>query len=315
LLPKPDAAQADTFDALNDANAINFQAPGRSSVVLDELHAGAWTQRLRRLLASPWLEPGSAITGRDALRRELLDAARPPLLPAFAPVRNAALLVGSPKPVGTSASELIARAFASELRAEGVNVVIHRALEFVHDDSSSLAAAKELARADLLVLSTPLYVDALPALVVNALEQITRVRETGHEALFVPIVQCGFPEPEHVRTALRMSRHFAQAAGYHFAGALPLGGGGVVTPERSLAEGHPPVQHVAAAVKLAAPALAAGESVPECALQQMLQPPLPNAVYRFMGELGFRLEAYRHGTLQRDLRRAPFAGLSSSGRP
>jgi multimeric flavodoxin WrbA len=305
VLPAYDAEQASTFDALNDANAINFLAPARGAAVLDEEHTEHWQELLRDMLERP-LEPGASITDRAELGRALLEAARPDRLAPAGPVETAALLVGSAKAKGTSASEHLARALARALERSGVACRLHFATEFVHE-GSALAAARSLAGADLFMLVTPLYVDSLPSLATRALELVERVRGGDHRnALFVPIVNCGFPEPEHTRTALRITRVFARAAGYTFAGALPLGGGGVVTAGRSLEEPKPPVSHVVRAIALAAPALAAGQTVPEAALESILDPPLPEFAYRAMGELGFRQDAHRHGVLQRELRAAPF---------
>jgi hypothetical protein len=105
---------------------------------------------------------------------------------------------------------------------------------------------------------------------------------------------------------LRIARHFAQAAGYRFGGGLPLGGGGVVTAERSLDEERPPVAHVVRAISLAAVALAAGDPVPGAALEALLHPPLPEVLYRLIADLGFRWQAHSHGTSQHALRSRPF---------
>jgi hypothetical protein len=106
---------------------------------------------------------------------------------------------------------------------------------------------------------------------------------------------------------VRIARQFATIADYDFAGALPLGGGGVLTPERTLEEEHPPVGHVVRALALAAPALAVGKPVPDAALQSIIEPPLPDVLYRLMGDLGFRWQARRLGTPQRNLLAKPFA--------
>lgn len=306
VLPTCDEGQRATFVALNDANAVNLVAPLRGTAVVDEEHTETWQGLLQEMLERP-LVPGASITNREALRRELIDAARPESLANAKRLRTAALLVGSAKVKGTSASEHMARAFARALETSGVETRLHFATEFVHTGGPALSAARSLATADLLFLATPLYVDSLPSLATHALELVELVRRDGpHNGVFVPLVNCGFPEPEHTRTALCITRHFARAAGYGFAGALPLGGGGVVTPDRSLEEARPPVSHVVRAIALAAPALAAGGAVPEAALDSILSPPLPEAIYRMIGEFGFWREAHRRGASLRDLRAAPF---------
>lgn len=304
-LPAPDPDQAATFDALNDANALNLFAALRGAAVLDGEHAELYAPDVRRMLENP-VKAGATIVDRESLRRELLEAARPDAFDP-APPRTVALLVGSAKPKGTSASACIAAAFERRFAARGLECRLHYATEFVHDGLPSLDAARSLAKADLFVLATPLYVDSLPALATHALELIVRARRPNAAGgAFVPFINCGFPEPEHTRTALRMARLFARVAGYRFAGGLPLGGGGIVTPQQSLDEERPPVAHVVRAITLAADALTSGSAVPASALESLLRPPLPEALYRLMGDLGFRWRAHTLGTSQRELRARPF---------
>lgn len=307
MLPTSDAAQQATFLELNDANAINFFAPARNAVVLRQDEPDSWGESLSAMLAHD-LEPGASISAREPLRQELLEVARADRLQARSPIRTAALLVGSAKAKGTSASEQLARALMRRLAARSVVCDLHFATEFVHARAAALAAARALGATDLLILVTPLYVDSLPALATHALEQVARQRSgMKASALFMPLINCGFPEPEHTRTAIRIARHFAAAAGYDFAGALPLGAGGTVTPERDLDEPRPPVTHLVRALSLAADALAAGAPVPGMALDEILKPALTDSLYRLAGDLGFRWQAHQHGTAQRELRAKPFA--------
>jgi multimeric flavodoxin WrbA len=305
-LPEQDPEQQATFDALNDANAVNLFAPVRGSTVLFGEHAELHALALGRLLEST-IEPGAALFDRDSLRRELLDAVRPDGAGPFMPPRTAALLVGSAKPKGKSASACVASAFERRFSARGIACELHYATEFVHGGAPALASARSIARADLFLLVTPLYVDALPALATHALELVaaSRCNERG-QAAFVPFINCGFPEAEHTRTAMRVARHFAHAAGYRFGGGLPLGGGGVVAPGQLLDEERPPLTHVVRAISLSAAALANGESVPSTALEALLHPPLPEVLYRVIAGLGFRWQARALGTPQRELRARPF---------
>jgi hypothetical protein len=186
---------------------------------------------------------------------------------------------------------------------------LHFATEFVHDDARVMKSAASIAACELFVLVTPLYVDSLPALATHALALVDYVREatqvTHGKGRFVLLVNCGFPEPEQNRTALRIARHFAEHAGYAWAGALPLGAGGSIPPDRSLEEGTGPVKHVIRALDLAAPALASGAPVPEEALAAILESPMPDAVYRVAGDLGWRWKAHRSGLAQAELHARP----------
>jgi len=302
--PRRDDAEARTWCELADGNALNMLAPSVGAVVVDDEHRDAWATEVCAMLASH-AHPGATIHARAPLRAALLEAARPALA-AAAPVRPraAAVLIGSAKISGTSASEVLARALIARLERAGVATTLHTATDFVHARKAA-AVAQQVAAAELFVLVTPLYVDALPALVVRALAHVAEAGAGAGPRRCAAIINCGFPEPEHVRTALRIVRHFCARAGYAWAGGLPLGAGGLVKPGVALDAQHGPVAHVAQALDVAAPALAAGADVPAAALEQMLKAPIPDAVYRFLGDLGWRYQAYQHGVAQAALRAQP----------
>ena len=300
-MPRLDPAEARTWCELADGNAINMLASSVGAVVVDDEHRDEWPAEVCAMLMSG-ARPGENIHARGPLREALVEAARPEPTPTT-PTRTrvAALLVGSAKIKGTSASEVLAAALAARMQGEGVTTELHFATDFVHDKKAA-AVASQIAKADLFVLVTPLYVDALPALVVHALDHVARV---GTAARFAAIVNCGFPEPEQVRTAMKIARHFCARTGYHWAGGLPLGGGGYLKPGVPLDEQHGPAEHVKRALDIAATALAGGGDVPEAAIELMMKAPIPDLAYRLMGDLGWRYQAYQHGLAQRDLRARP----------
>ncbi|MCA9674359.1 MAG: NAD(P)H-dependent oxidoreductase [Kofleriaceae bacterium] len=305
-LPAPDLAQARTWHDLADANALNMLAARVGSAVVDDTARDDWPAAIRAMLASE-TRPGTSIHGRDPLRDALFVAARPtPLLDPPVPTRRVALVVGSAKIKGTSASERIARDLGDLLQCQGVEAELHFATEFIHDRGRARAAARSIADADLFVMVTPLYVDALPALATHALELVARERAaSAPPARFVAVVNCGFPEPEQTRTAMRIAHHFATQARYHWAGGLPLGGGGVVKPDVPLDEQHGPAAHVHQALVAAATPLAGGDVVPGAALRLMARSPLPDVAYRLIGDLGWRYQVHQHGLSQRALRARP----------
>jgi len=302
--PRPDAELVEIWGELTDANAINLLAPRCGAAVVDDTERARWPERIRAMLASS-RAPTAAIHGRAVLRHALLDAARPAAstAPRLAP-RSAAILVGSAKARGTSASENIAHALAARLTGAGVATEIRFATEVLHDASTGLTAA--LAAADLLVLVTPLYVDALPALVTHTLELVARrATPDAWPPAFAMVVQCGFPEPEQTRLALRIARRFCAESGRRWAGGLPLGGGGAVRPTPALDQQHGPAEHVKRALDAAAPALARGDDVPAEALELIVTSPLPDALYRVLGNWSWRHQAHRNGLGQHALRDRP----------
>jgi hypothetical protein len=86
---------------------------------------------------------------------------------------------------------------------------------------------------------------------------------------------------------------------------LPLGGGGAVNPKVPLDAQHGPAEHVRGALDLAVPCLARGETVTIEAIERMAQSPMPDAVYRVAGDLGWRYQAHRNGLAQAALRARP----------
>jgi multimeric flavodoxin WrbA len=305
-LPKADPEQARTWCELADANAVNMLAPKVGAAVVHDGAPGAWSDVVQSVLLSS-REPGSGIRGRRSLREALLTAARPEDGSFSAePVRRAALLVGSAKTTGTSASERLAEALRMRLQTESVEVETLFAKQFVHERDSAQQVAEQVAQADLFVLVTPLYVDALPALATHALQMVAAARNRSTPARFSMLINCGFPEPEHTRTALRIARHFAGAAGYHWMGGLPLGGGGVIDPGTPLEQQGGPVEHVKRALDLAAPALVGEAGLPDDAVLEMSRSPMPDVLYRIMGDVGFRYQVHKNGLAQRRIWDKPF---------
>jgi len=155
--------------------------------------------------------------------------------------------------------------------------------------------------ADLFVLSTPLYVDALPYLVTRCCERIAAhraVKPDQQRSLFLALVNCGFPEMEHTLTALDICRVFARQAGFVWAGGLGLGGGEAIGG-RSLEEVGGMTRHVRRGLDLAAEELLAGRVVPEQAQALLARRMMPSRLYTAIGDIGWLRTARRKGTLRR----------------
>lgn len=308
-LPSPDAGQCETFSALTDANAVNFLAPTCGTAVVDAEHESDWAPVLRHMFENAAV-PGEAITQRSELTRALLTAAAPDHdAQQRQPITRASLLIGSPKPKGTSASEVLAGAIRAKLANEGIATTTHFATEFVHAREPAFAAAADMAESDLLFLVTPLYVDALPSLTTHALELVAHARAQAlartSPARFAMLINCGFPEAEQTRTAMRIARHFAHQAGYVWAGGLALGGGGVITPGTTLNNPDGPVANIVRGLNEAMPSLVSNGFIPAAAIATMAKSVMPDVFYRFFGDLGWRWHAHRNGLAQRDLHAKP----------
>lgn len=305
----PDVAY--TWRMLADANALNMLAPRVGAALLENSSRHGWRGAIGTMLDSEDV-PGRDLVSRERLHAALVEAASgAPLASVAEPPRTVAFVIGSAKPKGTSTSENLARAMGDRLEKDGARVQYHFATEFLHDGVPSMVATKAVASADLTILATPLYVDAFPALATRVLERVAALRGSTRRSdlplrpRFAALVNCGFPEAEHIRTALRIARHFALAAGYHWAGGMPLGGSGMIKPGVGLDAQHGPAEHVKHALDLAAAALAIGENVPQGAIDLLAQSPIPDVVYRMMGDVGWRYQAHQNGLAQAALRWRP----------
>jgi NAD(P)H-dependent FMN reductase len=209
-------------------------------------------------------------------------------------IARAILLVGSAKPAGTSTSEALGRFLFARLAERGVATTVL----FVDRAPTPRAAhqlAAAVADANLFVLATPLYVDSLPYLVTRTLEDLARSSPAARAGCaFAALINCGFPEAEHCRTALDIARAFAARAGFKWAGGLALGEGGAI-------DGRPPeelgglTKRVRAALDLTAAALAEGRPVPPAAIEQLAHRMMPARLYTLMGNIGWRWRAAQNG--------------------
>ncbi len=183
-----------------------------------------------------------------------------------------------------------------ELGFAAEKLLIYRSLAS-DEGTKALWAATD--SADLLVLSFPLYVDSLPALVIETLESLAGHRQACgslRKQRLLAIVQCGFPETHQNDTALAICRRFAKEAGFEWAGGLALGGG-VAIDGRPLSEVKGMARNVIKALNLSADALGRGEPVPQEAVRLMAKPLMPTWLYLWVAEWNWRRRAKKHKVL------------------
>jgi hypothetical protein len=216
-------------------------------------------------------------------------------------LKTALLLVGSAKPTGQSTSEALGSYLAQKLAERDIAVTTMHVARAMRTEERTAALLAAVDAADIVILAFPLYVDGLPYLVAQALEQIATHRATETDIrrpLLLAIANCGFPEAAHNATALAICRQFADEAGFAWAGGLALGEGGAINGQ-PLARAGGMVRNVAAALDLAAVALAEGGPVPAEATALMTRPFIPARAYVLMGDVGWVMQARRHRALIR----------------
>jgi hypothetical protein len=214
--------------------------------------------------------------------------------------RRAVLLVGSARPPGTGNSEALGSYLLARLVEGGMETEVFHVHRCQRPEKERLLL-EAVDGADLFVLSTPLYVDALPYLVTRCCERMAAHRAaepTERRSRMVAMVNCGFPEVEHTLVALDICRVFARQAGFVWAGGLGLGGGEAIGG-RPLEDVGGMTRHVRRGLDLAAEALLADRVIPEEAQALLARPMIPSRLYTTLGDIGWLRTARRKGTLRR----------------
>ena len=145
-----------------------------------------------------------------------------------------------------------------------------------------------------MIVATPLYVDNLPAPLIETFERLYASRRNSASPKpqrLVAIMNCGFPEASQNTTALAICQCFASRAGFRWDGGLALGMGGMLSGQ-PIAE-HGRTHAVAAVMRRTAEDLAGGEAIPEAAVQALAKSMMPVWLYRILAELMFRVTAWR----------------------
>ena len=220
--------------------------------------------------------------------------------------KHVLLLTGSAKRPH-STSESLGSHLLDQLGKYNFNIesmLIHRSLKSDEGIAELLSATN---RADLLIVSFPLYVDNLPFLVIQTLELIAKHRQDkteGKNQRLMVIANCGFPEAQHNNTALAICRQFAKEAGFIWAGGLSLGGGEAIDG-KLLSEVQGMARNVIKSLNLSAKALTEGNPIPKEAIELMAKPIIPIWAYTLMGGLGWKQKAKRNKT-EKKLRDRPY---------
>jgi multimeric flavodoxin WrbA len=223
-------------------------------------------------------------------------------------IQRALLLVGSPKTRKSTSNSLGGYLF-EQLEARSIQtetIYLHTVLR---SPTKMQALLEAVEAADLVVLAFPLYVDSLPAPVIEALERISvhrQGRAKTRRQLFSAVANCGFPEATQCGTALAICEIFARQANFEWAGSLALGGGEGIVGGIPLADLDGRAIPIRKALELAAEALARGQAIPKQAQEILAKPVIPNWVYRLMSTIGWKQRAKRYG-VQKSLKRKPYA--------
>ena len=204
---------------------------------------------------------------------------------------------GSPKEKG-SVSGLIIEQME---RILGEKAQTHQAMRLVQGDTA-YETMKGILDTDVLLIVFPLYVDSLPAPLI---ELLTRLEGAARGIDAAPrvfaIANCGLYESEHPALALDMVERFAQRAGYTWGCGLGIGRGGMLASiGNNWSKG--PAGDVYAALYDMASAMREGRS----GQNAFASPKFPRFLYIAVANMGWRIEAKKNG-VRGKLKRRPYA--------
>ena len=294
----PDTQSETIFRHLVQRNAINFHTQTYvSGVVL----AGQSDGEIQAS-AHNWME--DLQQGRSSTRVDLPIRRATGL--GEVEIRRGLLLVGSPKTRKSTSNSLGTYLF-EQLSAQSIQTETIYLHSVLHNPQKMQALLDAQDAADLVTLAFPLYVDTLPAPVIEAMEKINSHRK-GHNRtrrqLFTAIANCGFPEAFQNNTALANCETFARQAGFVWAGGMALGAGHMLDGV-PLAEGGGMTMMMRQSLDLAAKALAQGQAIPQAARDGLAKPVIPPWLYRLSGWWRWHQQAKANGA-KKLLKRRPY---------
>lgn len=209
--------------------------------------------------------------------------------------KKALLLVGSPRGLA-STSHSLGDHLLSLLKERGWETEKMLVYPALADEKKLRGMQTAVDSCALLILAFPVYVDHVPAPVMEWLRRIAERRQ-GRQAApaqaLAVIVNCGFPETAHCRSAAEIMRIFAKQAGFRFLGCLATGMGGAVVG-RDLAKGGGPCRHQAKALTQAAAYLADGEEIPAAVIGLMGKAMMPRWLYSLAADWGWKRTARKY---------------------
>jgi len=285
---KPDANKEAVFRHLVQRLALNWHSKTWVSDVIltnqshNGLHASAhqWVDDIEKCKSTPMME---LPTTDDLLVDMSMGWVKPrggDSRSEIAEIKRASLLIGSPKTRKSTSNSLGGYLF-EQLTARSIQTetfYIHTVLRNPQKMQRLLDAVDA---SDLVTLAFPLYCDSLPAPVIEALERIAahrQERDLSRRQFFSAIANCGFPEAYQCDTALAICQIFAQHAGFEWAGALALGGGGMVDGY-PLSEGGGKTMRMRQALDMAAEGLVENGVIPMTAREGLAKPIVPHWLY------------------------------------
>lgn len=212
--------------------------------------------------------------------------------------QTAFLLVGSPRE-SKSTSEVVGSYLLKKLEERGYQTEKGYVSHLMRSDESKSILLDIIDKTDLVILSSPLYIDSLPSTTIRALTIIKEHNQSCNNKYqrLVAISNSGFPESDQNHIALQICRRFAIESGFEWLGGLPLGGGAGIDGQ-PLEKFGILYKKITKSLELTADAICIGEQIPEKAIRLMEGYPI-KWLYFIALKFGIKYLAKKNGVKDR----------------
>ena len=220
--------------------------------------------------------------------------------------KKAILLIGSPKGKNSSSASLGAYLLKKIEKFDIVGETVHIHAEISTKAKTDLFLDK-IEEADFIILAAPLYVDTLPAKIIKALSLIAARRKklyfddikSAKNQSFVAIVNCGFPEAEQNKTALKVYQQFVREAKLKYLGGISVGMGGAISGQ-SLAEMGGTAKNLIEGLDQAVEDIVKNQRLSDSVIEKTSKPMISQKwLYTLGGNLGWRFQALKNGVYRK----------------
>lgn len=204
-----------------------------------------------------------------------------------------ALINGSPK-AKNSASGSVLKVLKAQLPKEYVIIE--------HDFRTAKLSNHELQHIgeyDVVVFAFPLYVDGIPAHLLNCLYQMETFFNTKppKKMTVYSLVNSGFFEGHQNALALEIMKNWCEKAKLNWGQGIGIGGGGMLSALAGIPDGQGPTKNLSEALK----AIANTISTESAADNIFISPNFPRIAYKLGAEMGWRQQIKANGLKPKDL--------------
>lgn len=223
-------------------------------------------------------------------------------------MKNIVFISASPKINEQSSSREFLEMAGNRINADSFNKIF---LD-VRKSMTHHKAAEDyetISQADAIIISFPLYVFSLPGILIRYLQDYYQYYKengkTGNNAKMYAIVNCGFPEPEINREAIRVIRSFCLQVNAEFRSGIMIGGGPALLGAKNAPFMKKTMQKLNAAFSAITEDIKLEHS--GNAMEDVyVGVNLPRRLYLFMGDRGWISVAKKNGLSKKDLYRKPY---------